>query len=79
MTYQEFFEKLQKDFAEKADIYLKKEVELAKTNGFGDINVSAEYFKAKSDWQKSSNDYWGFLSFVSKNKINPDDIININN
>lgn len=71
MTYLDYFRKLQKDFAEKSDTYLNKEMKIAETSGFGDMNASFDYFKAKTAWQISSKNYFDFITFMRDNNIDP--------
>ena len=73
MTYQELFEKLQKKYAEKADIFMKMDKEISQVSGFGDIGDLANYNTAKTEWQLAHNDYWNFLSNTKGRDINPND------
>lgn len=77
MTYQQLFEKLQKELAEKADVYLRMEKEVAQVKGFGDMGDLMEYRKAKGEWQVASNNYWGFLANIRGRDINPNDEVSI--
>lgn len=73
MTYQEYFEKVQKEFSEKAETYFKMETELSKINGFGDLLDLTNYYTAKSEWQIASNNYYGFLGLIKNLNIKPED------
>ena len=77
MTYKEYFQILEKKFAVKTDIYFKAEKLLTAEPTFIDKKVLDKYTVAKMEWQNAANNYNSFLSYMSKHKINPDDILDI--
>ena len=58
------------ELVEKFSEYLKAETELAnQANGFFDKKYLDKMIKTKTEWQLSSNRFYGLLSLVSKNKL----------
>ena len=78
MTYQELYEKLQKEYSEASQVYLKMDTELSQINGFGAMDSLPKYAQAKSDWQVATNNYWNFLAMVKKNGIDPNGEVSLN-
>ena len=77
MTYQKYYEKLHNDYSNASEIYLKLELELSKTNGFGNFMDIPNYADAKSNWQIATTNYWNFLSDITGKNINPNDEFNL--
>lgn len=73
MTYQEKFVELREEFAKASDKYLKIDKEISEVNGFGDISLVSRFQRAQKEWEIASNNYNSFLSYTTKNKINPND------
>jgi hypothetical protein len=73
MEYQQYFEQLKKNYAEKSDSFYKKDKEIAQINGFGDFRDLPEHARLKNEWEIASSDYFGLLSTVKEKNINPHD------
>jgi hypothetical protein len=73
MTYQQKFEELYKDFAEKSENHLKANNNLSKINGFGDKFEWDNFVKSKGDWQQAANRYHEFLANFNKIGLSPSD------
>lgn len=74
MTYQEKYQELRQDFAEKSDRLIKADQKLGATKGFGDATDFNEFVRAKQEWQHAANRYHEFIAYAQKNNVNPDDI-----
>ena len=73
MTYQEMFDKYQKEFVEASDTLLKLDKKLSSTNGFGDLSDIPEYQEAYKKWQIAGFNYYSFLSVLKGRNFNPND------
>ncbi|NLR82280.1 hypothetical protein [Chitinophaga eiseniae] len=73
MTYQEYYEKLHKNYSEASEAFLKLDNELTQTKGFGNFNDIPSYLTAKENWQVATNNYWGFLAHIKDKNVNPND------
>lgn len=73
MTYQEKYQELRKDFAEKADRFIKADKQLSSVQGWVDEDELFEFAQAKQEWQAAANTYHEFLIFAQRTGVNPDD------
>jgi len=73
MTYQEQYNKLREDFAEKSDKLIKAEKKLSETNGFAELGLLGDFSEAKKSFQEAANKYHEFLNYIKQNSIKPDD------
>ena len=69
MDIKEQLEEAHKELVEKFSDYLKAETDLAnQANGFFDKSYLDNMIKTKTEWQLSSNRFYGLLSYLAKNK-----------
>ena len=79
MTYQQQFDKLQKEFAEASDKYIKTNNEVASINGFFDFDLISNLETSKKEFEVKANNYHNFLAYAKKNNAKPQDIFTIDN
>jgi hypothetical protein len=77
MTYQQQFDKLQKEFAEASDKYINTNNEAASINGFFDLISNLEI--SKKEFEMKANNYYNFLAYAKRNDAKPQDIFTIDN
>ncbi len=75
MTYQEYYNKLQEEFAKRSDKFIKAEKNLSEANGFADINLLSDFSEAKRRFDEAANKYHEFLNYVKEHGIDPNDEI----
>ncbi|MDP1746652.1 MAG: hypothetical protein Q8L90_13835 [Bacteroidota bacterium] len=73
MTYQQFYETLQSELKEKADVYFNMEKKLCQIKRWADLGDLTDYKKAKIEWQTASDNYWNFLADIKSNAVNPNE------
>ncbi len=74
MTYQEKYEQLHNEFAEKSGKYLNADRELSSVNGFFDGSLLNNFAIAKSEFEIAGNNYHLFLTFAKANNASSTDI-----
>ncbi len=73
MTFQQTFEKLQKEYAEASNKFILLDKELSETNGFGNLMDAPDYRLAHTEMQEAGNNYNNFLSMLRGKTFDPNE------